>query len=45
MKAASGEQLSTVAVLIEGFDHEDIEITVEQLEDRIMPESTAGFLD
>jgi hypothetical protein len=44
MKPASGEQLSTV-VLIEGFDHEEIEITIEQLEDRIVPESSAGFLD
>lgn len=32
-------------VIIRGFEGEDVEVGVEQLEPRIMPESTAGFLD
>ena len=32
-------------VLIKGFESEDIEISVELLEPRITPESTAGFLE
>ena len=32
-------------VVIKGFEGEDIEVTVEQLEVRIIPESLAGFLD
>jgi hypothetical protein len=32
-------------VVIKGFESEDIEVSVEQLEMRIVPESTAGFLD
>jgi len=35
----------TELVVIKGFESEDIEVTVEQLEMRIVPESTAGFLD
>jgi hypothetical protein len=32
-------------IVIKGFEGEDIEVSVEQLEPRIMPESSAGFLD
>ena len=32
-------------VVITGFDGEEIDVTVEQLETRNMPESLAGFLD
>ena len=32
-------------VVIKGFEGEDIGVSVEQLEPRITPESTAGFLD
>ena len=32
-------------IVIKGFESEDIEVTVEQLEARIVPESSAGFLD
>jgi hypothetical protein len=32
-------------VVIKGFEGEDIEVSIEQLEVRIMPESLAGFLD
>jgi hypothetical protein len=32
-------------VVIKGFEGEDIEVSVEQLEMKIMPESLAGFLD
>ena len=35
----------TELVVVKGFENEDIEVTVEQLETRIVPESTAGFLD
>jgi hypothetical protein len=33
------------AVVIKGFEGEDIEVSVEQLETRWVPQSTAGFLD
>ena len=39
------EPSKTELVVIKGFEGEDIEVSVEQLETRIMPESTAGFLD
>ena len=39
------EESKSELVVIKGFDCEDIEVSVEQLEPRIMPESTAGFLD
>ena len=39
------EPSKTELVVIKGFESEDIEVTVEQLEMRIVPESTAGFLD
>ena len=32
-------------VVIKGFEGEDVDASVEQLEMRIMPESLAGFLD
>ena len=32
-------------VVIKGFEGEEIEVSVEQLEPRIVPESSAGFLD
>jgi hypothetical protein len=39
------EQSESGLVVIKGFDGVDIEVSVEQLETRIVPESTAGFLD
>lgn len=39
------EQSKAELVRIKGFEGEDIEVSVEQLEPRIVPESTAGFLD
>ena len=35
----------TELVVIKGFEGEVIEVTVEQLETKILPQSTAGFLD
>jgi hypothetical protein len=32
-------------VVIKGFEGEDIEVSIEQLEPRWVPQSTAGFLD
>ena len=45
MKTRSVEPSETELVIIKGFEGEDIEVTVEQLETRILPQSTAGFLD
>ena len=45
MKTQSVNPLETELVVIKGFEGEDIEVTVEQLETRILPQSTAGFLD
>jgi hypothetical protein len=39
------EQSEAELVVIKGFEGEEIEVSVEQLETRIVPESTAGFLD
>jgi hypothetical protein len=39
------EPSKTELVVIKGFEGEDIELSIEQLEMRIMPESTAGFLE
>lgn len=39
------EQSKAELVVIKGFEGEDIEVSVELLETRIMPESTAGFLE
>ena len=45
MNTPCAEQSKAELVVIKGFEGEDIELSVEQLEMRIMPESTAGFLD
>ena len=46
MKPACIEPSKTDLVVIKGFENEVIEVTVEQLENRIMPDqSTAGFLE
>ena len=45
MATSSVELPKTELVVITGFDGEAIDITVEQLEPRNMPESLAGFLD
>ena len=45
MNTSSIEQSKPELVVIKGFEGEDIEVSVEQLEVRIMPESLAGFLD
>jgi hypothetical protein len=45
MATSSVEPSKTELVVITGFDGEAIDITVEQLETRNMPESLAGFLD
>jgi hypothetical protein len=39
------EPSKTELVVIKGFEGEEIEVTVEQLENRIVPQSSAGFLD
>ena len=33
------------AVVIKGYEDEDIDVSVEQLETRLVPESIAGFLE
>jgi len=45
METPSIESSKTELVVVKGFDGEDIEITFEQLETRIVPQSSAGFLD
>ena len=39
------EQTKTELVVFKGFEGEDVEVTFEQLEPRIVPQSTAGFLE
>ena len=39
------ESASAEPVVIEGFEGEVIKITIEQLEERTVPQSTAGFLE
>ena len=39
------ETSDTELVVIQGFEGEEIELTIEQLEQRINPQSTAGFLE
>jgi len=39
------EPTSAEPVVIEGFEGEIIKIAIEQLEDRTVPQSTAGFLE
>jgi hypothetical protein len=36
---------SDEGVVIEGFEGESIQIAIEQLEERTVPQSTAGFLE
>lgn len=36
---------NTETVIVKGFDNEEINVSVEQLETRLVPESLAGFLD
>jgi len=45
MNTSSIEQSKPELVVIKGFEGEDIEVSVEQLETRITPGATAGFLD
>ena len=39
------ESASAEPLVIEGFEGEVIKITIEQLEERTVPQSTAGFLE
>jgi hypothetical protein len=39
------EKSKVEEVVFEGFEGENIEVTFEVLEPRIVPQSTAGFLD
>jgi hypothetical protein len=39
------ESSKTDLVVIKGFEGEAIEVSIEQLETRILPQSSAGFLD
>jgi hypothetical protein len=32
-------------IVIQGFECEDIDVSIEELEQKIAPESAAGFLD
>jgi hypothetical protein len=45
MNTLSIELSKAELVVITGFEGEDIDVAVEQLETRIVPESLAGFLD
>jgi hypothetical protein len=45
MNTPSIEKSKAELIVIKGFQGEDIEVSIEQLEPRITPESTAGFLD
>lgn len=45
MNQSCSGQSTAKPVVINGFEGEIIEISVEQLEPRIVPESTAGFLE
>ena len=45
MKTRSVETSETELVSIKGFEGEHIEVTIEQLETKILPQSTVGFLD
>ena len=45
MKTRSVETSETELVAIKGFEGEHIEVTIEQLETKILPQSTVGFLD
>ena len=39
------EKTKAEDVVTKGFEGEDIEVSVEELEPRIVPQSSAGFLD
>ena len=39
------ESANAEPLVIEGFEGEVIKITIEQLEERTVPQSTAGFLE
>jgi hypothetical protein len=39
------ESSKTEMVVIRGFEAEHIELSIEQLETRILPQSSAGFLE
>ena len=45
MSTPSIELIQDKVVAIEGFEGEEIEVSVEQPETRTVPESLAGFLD
>ena len=45
MNTPCTDQSKAELLVIKGFEGEDIEVSVEQLEMKIMPESLAGFLD
>ena len=45
MKTRSVETSESELVTIKGFEGEHIEVTIEQLETKILPQSTVGFLD
>jgi hypothetical protein len=45
MNTPCTEQSKAELFVLKGFEGEDITVSVEELEPRIVPESTAGFLD
>lgn len=45
MSKPSVEISKTELIVIQGFEGEDIDVCVEELELKIAPESAAGFLD
>ena len=45
MTTSSIELSNAELVVITGFEGEDLDVNIEQLEVRNMPESLAGFLD
>ena len=45
MNTPSTKSSKAELVVIQGFECEDIDVSIEELELKIMPESAAGFLD
>ena len=45
MNAPCTETSKAEPVVIKGFEGEDIEVSIEELEKRCLPQSTAGFLE
>ena len=45
MGTPSTKSAKSELVVIQGFEGEDIEVSIEELELKIAPESAAGFLD